>query len=132
MEFISSIMGSIMIFIMGFASLWTPYLQYVLKLNNGHHYSIHSSAVYTPDEGDVLYEHADCEDPFAHAIQRIELDHVAIEVKSEAQDDTPRETDIQIIDEGIFKNESFNNKIAGMLKRCIEAAESDDEVNWIS
>ena len=48
MEFISSIMGSIMIFIMGFASLWTPYLQYVLKLNNGHHYLIHSSAVCLP------------------------------------------------------------------------------------
>ena len=29
-------------------------------------------------------------------------------------------------------SESFNNKIAGMLKRCIEAAESDAEVNWIS
>ena len=88
--------------------------------------------IYTPDEGDVLYEHADCEDPFAHARHRIELDHIAIEVRSETQDDTPRGTDIKRIDESIFKNQQFNNKIAGMLTRCIEAAESDDEVNWIS
>ena len=71
--------------------------------------------IYAPDDAETMYIHAHCDDFFPHNRHRIELDHIAIEIRSEEQDDTPRGQDIQRVNEEVFKCERFNAAMARML-----------------
>ena len=87
--------------------------------------------IYAPDDHDIMYLHVDCEDFFLHAKDRIELDHVAVEIASEEEDESPRGTEITRIDEEIFTDEKFNAGLQEMLQGMVDQTQQEEQPDWI-
>ena len=87
--------------------------------------------IYAPDLNGVIWEHVPIShDFFGRRQDALELDHEMVQIRIQHVDDEPRGSDLKTIDEAIFDELSFTNKVASLISDIIELEDPATNHNW--
>ena len=89
--------------------------------------------IYVPDDDQETWQHETAADFFPHPEGRKEIDHAAVFARTE-KIVTKRGTDVQFINEEIYNDATFNEKIAVMIRAVLSnrlTTRTEEDEKWI-